>query len=371
MSVIRARLKPYALRMRDPWPSADGPIAVRSGWVIAMEDEAGRAGLGDAAPWPGFGLETHASAGSALRLALDRLMGLPREAFAGVLSDLPRFAPVVATPAARSAIDIALHDLIAQEAGLPLARYLGGRSALAEGPANVAIPRVTPQRAAELGAKAVASGATTLKLKVGGVPVAEDGARIEALRSAVGPGVRIRLDANQAWNADEAIAALRAFARHGIEYVEQPVPAEALADMARVRRECGIRVAADEAVRGLRSVEAILDREAADILIVKPMVLGGLRIARAVLNLAEERGVSVVVTSLLECAVGRTAALHFAAGLGETSHAHGVATAGALAEDVADSPAIERGAVHVPDGPGLGVVPDDAFWRDAVVIEAE
>ncbi|MBI4364589.1 MAG: o-succinylbenzoate synthase [Candidatus Latescibacteria bacterium] len=371
MSIVRGRLKPYALRMTDPWPSADGPIAVRSGWVIALEDEAGRVGLGDAAPWPGFGLESHASAGSALRLAMERVIGLPREAYAGAIAELPRLAPVAAAPAARSAIDTAIHDLIAQEAGLPLARYLGGRSALTEVPANVAIPRVTPRRAAELGAKAVASGAGTLKLKVGGVPLAEDRARIEALRSGVGQDVKIRLDANGAWSEDEAIAALRSFAPLGIEYVEQPVPADALAAMARIRDEGSVRVAADEAVRGVRSAEAILYGGAADILILKPTVLGGLRVARAVLNLAQEHGVPVVVTSLLESAVGRTAALHFAASLGETPHAHGIATAGVLAEDIAEAPAITGGRVRVLERPGLGVAPGEAFWRDASLMEAE
>lgn len=371
MSVVRARLKPYSLRMRDPWPSAEGPIAVRSGWLIALEDEAGRVGLGDAAPWPGFGLESHASSGSALRLALERLSGLPREAYAGVLADLPRLAPVAAAPAARNAIDAAIHDLIAQQAGLPLARYLGGRDALTEVPANVAIPRVTPRRAAELGAQAVASGARTLKLKVGGAPVAEDSARLGALRGSVGPSVKIRLDANQAWSPDEAIAAIRVFEPFQIEYVEQPVPAEALEGMARVRKGCGVPVAADEAVRGYRSAEAILDRGAADILILKPMVLGGLRVARAVLNLAQDRGVPVVVTSLLESAVGRTAALHFAASLCATPHAHGVATGGVLAEDLAKAPPLTRGSVRIPDGPGLGVMLDEGFWRNAWVMEAE
>ncbi len=147
--------------------------------------------------------------------------------------------------------------------------------------------------------------------------------------------------------------------------------ADALEGMARVRRECGVPVAADEAVRGYRSAEAILDRGAADILILKPMVLGGLRVARAVLNLAQDRSVPVVVTSLLECAVGRTAALHFAASLGPTPHAHGVATGGVLAEDLAEAPALERGSVRVPDGPGLGVTPGGDFWRDAFVLEAE
>ncbi|HYQ88263.1 MAG TPA: o-succinylbenzoate synthase, partial [Candidatus Binatia bacterium] len=78
MSIVRARLKPYSLPLRDPWPSADGDVKERRGWILALEDDLGRVGLGDAAPFPGFGLETHASAGAGLRLVLSRLVGMGR-----------------------------------------------------------------------------------------------------------------------------------------------------------------------------------------------------------------------------------------------------------------------------------------------------
>ena len=88
MSIVRARLKPYSLPLRDPWPSADGDVKERRGWILALEDDLGRVGLGDAAPFPGFGLETHASAGAGLKLAMSRLVGIQRAGFAAALVDL-------------------------------------------------------------------------------------------------------------------------------------------------------------------------------------------------------------------------------------------------------------------------------------------
>lgn len=371
MSIVRARLQPYTLPLRDAWPSADGNVNDRRGWILALEDGSGRMGLGDAAPFPGFGLETHASAGAGLKVAMARLVGMSRDGFAAVIADLPNLAPVAAAPTARAAIDCALHDLMAQEEGLPLARYLGGARTLLEVPANVTIPRVPPDRAAEMGRRAVNAGFGTLKLKVGGARHTEDLERLRVLRDAVGPDVRIRVDANQAWSVDEAIEALRALAIYHLEYAEQPVAADDIEGLARVRQSSPIPIAADETVRDVQGAEAILYRSAADILILKPMALGGLRQARSVLNVAIQGDMPVVVTSLLESVVGRTAAVHFAASLGETAYAHGLATGEALREDIAPSPAMTRGSIAVPELPGLGVRPRDDFWRDAFTVEAE
>jgi o-succinylbenzoate synthase len=371
MSIARARLRAYSLPLRDAWPSADGDLNDRRGWILALEDDLGRVGLGDAAPFPGFGLETHASAGAGLKLAMPRLVGMTRDGYAAAIVDLPRLAPVAAAPTARAAIDCALHDLIAQEENLTLARYLGGTRTLREVPVNVTIPRVPPERAAELAKRAVAAGVGTLKLKVGGAASHEDEARLRAVREAVGSGIRIRVDANQAWSAEEAIEALRALAGYELEYAEQPVGADDIEGLARVRRSSPVPIAADEAVRGKETAKEIMYRSAADILIIKPMALGGLREARAVLNVAEEGDMPVVVTSLVESAVGRTVALHFAASLGETAYAHGLATADALSADIAPSPELTRGAIAVPEGPGMGIGLPDDFWRDAFTVEEE
>src|SRR5882672_5261777 len=220
VSIVRARLKAYSLPLRDPWPSSDGDVTERRGWILALEDDLGRVGLGDAAPFPGFGLETHTSAGAGLRLAMARLVGTTREGYAAAINDLTVLAPVAATSTARSAIDCALHDLIAQAAELPLARYLGGAATLRVVPANATVPRVPPERAAEMGLRAVASGIRTIKVKVGGVSARGDEARLSALRDAVGPEIRIRVDANEAWSSDQAIETLRALARFDLEYAE-------------------------------------------------------------------------------------------------------------------------------------------------------
>ena len=112
--------------------------------------------------------------------------------------------------------------------------------------------------------------------------LAQDVERVAAARSALGPSARIRLDANGAWSGDEALAILTDVERYGIEYVEQPVPADDLESLASLRRRAKVRIAADEAVADESSAIALLDAEAADVLILKPPTLGGVRATAAI-----------------------------------------------------------------------------------------
>ncbi|HEU5311630.1 MAG TPA: enolase C-terminal domain-like protein, partial [Candidatus Eisenbacteria bacterium] len=189
-------------------------------------------------------------------------------------------------------------------------------------------------------------GFGTIKIKVGGAVPADDVARVRAARQEVGSHVRIRVDANQDWSEAEAVAALRAMESFGIEYCEQPVPAGAIESMARVRAAVSVPIAADESVADATSARRVLEARAADVIVVKPMALGGLHAARAVAAQAQEFGAGVVVTSLLESEVGRAGALHFAASLGRGRYAHGVA-AGVSLSGTNDTGCLDGGVLPV------------------------
>jgi len=352
--IERAWIRSYDVPLSKPWPSALGEVGRRIGSMLFLEDD-GLVGCGETAPWPGFGLETHASSLAALRLAVRRLVGIPAEAYLDCIAGLDQMAQLASAPCARHAVDLALHDLAAQRAGMPVARCLGGPDALPSVPVNGTIPRGASEAMARNARELAATGIGTIKLKLGGAPLAEEVERVRAVRDALGPSVRIRVDANQVWSEREAIDTLQALEPYAIEYCEQPVAATALEMMARVRSESPIPIAADESVRDLASARAILDARAADLLVLKPMALGGLRAARLIAELARERGAGVVVTSLLESEIGRAGALHLAASLGRAPHAHG------LLAGVSPFPSALRltpradGTLAVPGVPGLGI----------------
>ncbi len=203
-------------------------------------------------------------------------------------------------------------------------------------PVNATVPAVGPEQARAIVA---GSGCTTAKVKVAepGQSVAEDEARVEAVRDALGPSGRIRVDANGAWSADEAVRAIGRIdsAAGGLEYVEQPCAA--VEDLAVVRRRVDVPIAADESIRRAEDPYRVRDLEAADVAVLKVQPLGGVR---ACLRIAEEIGLPVVVSSALETSVGIAAGVALAAALPELPYACGLATVRLLTADVACQPLV-------------------------------
>jgi o-succinylbenzoate synthase len=304
---------------------------------------------------PGFGLETADEAVEALE-AIGR--ALIAEEFAGLDTALDRAdetAPT--TKSARAAADFALHDLTARDAGVALAALLED-SPLRQVTVNALIRGSSPAELAASAREAVRRGHRTLKLKLLGDALDRDVARVAAVRDAVGDVPRLRLDANESWDEDRALAAVARLDCFGIELLEQPVAADDLDALARVRVASPIAIAADEAVRDPASASRVLAAAAADVLVLKPAALGGLRAARLVAAEAERAGVDVLVTSFLDSSLGIAVALQLAASLPRATHAAGLATARLLAEDLATPLAIADGAIALPETAGLGLRPD-------------
>jgi O-succinylbenzoate synthase len=236
---------------------------------------------------------------------------------------------------------------------------------------NVTIPAVGPRRAHEL---AAASGCRTAKVKVAepGQPETADLARVEAVRDALGPGGRIRVDANGAWTVDQAARMLRAMTSSGLEYAEQPCAS--LAELAELRRRVDVPLAADESIRRASDPLAVRAAGAADIVVLKAAPLGG--VAHA-LRIAAECGLPVVVSSAVESSVGLAAGVALAAALPELPYACGLATMSLLAGDVTAEPlAAVAGSVPVraatPDAARLAAVEaDPAPWRARMAAAAE
>ena len=201
-------------------------------------------------------------------------------------------------------------------------------------PVNVTVPATDPERAHAI---VTAGGCRTAKVKVAerGQSLADDLARVEAVRDALGPDGLVRVDANGAWDVDEAVRAIAAIDRAagGLEYVEQPVAA--VEDLAAVRRRVAVPIAADESIRRAEDPYRVRDLEAADVAVLKVQPLGGVR---ACLRIAEDIGLPVVVSSAVESSVGIAAGVALAAALPELHHACGLATVQLLTDDVVTEP---------------------------------
>jgi O-succinylbenzoate synthase len=206
-------------------------------------------------------------------------------------------------------------------------------------PVNVTVPAVGPQAARAIVA---ASGCRTAKVKVAerGQDEAADVARVAAVREALGPAGRIRVDANGGWGVDQAARMLGKLAEFGLEYAEQPCAT--LDELARLRALVDVPVAADESIRRAEDPLAVAAAGAADIVVLKAQPLGGVR---AALRIAAACGLPAVVSSAVETSVGLAAGVALAAALPDLPYDCGLATMRLLMADVTGCPLAERDGV--------------------------
>jgi O-succinylbenzoate synthase len=319
----------------------------REAWLLQLSDADGRTGVGEAVVEPDDG-----------EVAASVLESLVRDAVFMAGGRLPTGEELErhGRPgrALRAALDAARFDL----EGAPNAVLRSDGDGVG---VNATIPLLGPAASAEAARQSSGAGFTTLKLK-GGAERETDALvdRIRAVRQAVGPDMRLRLDVNGAWDPPTAEDRLEALARFDLEYVEQPLAGDDAAALAELRRRVRVPIAADESVTSVKAARELLDADAVDALIVKPARVGGLVVGAEIAELAAERGVPVVVSTLFETGVGIAAALAMAAALPEVEGRpggvdHGLATAGLLEHDLLRGElVVEDGRMWLPDAPGPG-----------------
>ncbi len=342
----------YRLPMRSHFTTAHGVLASREGAIVEVITHNGVVGLGELAPLPAFGGESLTQALTSLALVARQIRGRePDQALALLYALKDRNIPA----ATICGLESALLDLIGQvrnksvgellETGLPPTRV----------PVNAVVGAPSMQDAQKEAQEAVRAGFRCIKLKMGH-GVKEQIQRVAAVREALGPALHLRLDANEGWSFEEAYAILTGCESLAIQYIEQPLPANDLAGMRKLREMIAIPVAADEAVHSLESTRQVLAAEAADLLIVKPQLAGGLQASRQIISEAAAHGVQCVVTSMLEAGVGIAGALHLAAASPEVTLECGLATLPLLVDDLLlNELPIQDGWMPIPIGAGLGV----------------
>lgn len=362
MRIRRAGIRAFRLPLVAPLATAHGSIAERRGFLIGLEDDAGRRGLGEATPLPEFGTEGLVACERALIAGLGRLLERSMEQDpADVFPE--RAPPRAGAPCARAALESCFEDLAARCTGVSVAARWRRRAGLQGAPADaVAVQALiggdSPAAVVASATRARERGHQAFKLKLAVSPqrrsLGLDLERVAALRETVGEAPRIRLDANEAWTLAEAEAALGALARFDIDYVEQPVSRTDLESLSRLDRTAPIRVAADESLLG-DGLARCLEQRAARILVLKPAALGGVGPSLEIVSRAREQGLRIVWSSLLDGAISRGVALHLAAAVGAPEEIQGLGTGPLLARDLPGGPRIEAGRLACSRSPGLGL----------------
>jgi L-Ala-D/L-Glu epimerase len=334
--------EPLSRPLRAAFAAGHGTVTDRPLVLVTLRAADGLTGHGEAAPLQSYDGVSVADVLVALddcRNVLERYPG-----HAPVADVVARCAEVTTVAPALAAVDLALWDLAGRRTRQPVWRLLGGSGpGAAPVDVNWTIAAADRSGAAQEAAEARVAGFTTVKLKVG---IGDDAGRVAAVRAFGGPQLAIRLDANGAWDHDQAVAALEALEPSGIELCEEPV--HGLPQFAALRAETRIPLALDESA----AEPGALDDAFGDLVCLKISRCGGIAGTLAAAARARAAGYEIYLASTLDGPLGIAAALHCAAVIAPR-RACGLATLGLFAGRHDPLPA-RGGAITVPGGPGLG-----------------
>jgi len=342
-------IRAYRLPLCRPWQSARGVFAERRGWLVRTQSD-GVLGYGDCAPLPAAGTESPDSSARALAAWETRLRGVDIDTALSLLA-----GGSGAAPAAVTAMECSLLDLQSRLFGHSLRRRIAAGAGVPDSvPVNAALGAVGRVRAADI-ALACECGFRVLKLKIGLTDPDSELVRLAEIARALPGGVRLRLDANGAWDGTTAARVVSVLNDLPVESLEEPLGVAHPGTLARLQSLAVFPLALDESLPPLlaRLDQAPLPVRRA---VLKPPVIGGLRRTLTLARRLEESGTEVVLTSLVESAAGLWATVQLAAAIGSPLH-QGLDTARWLASDLGPAPIPQSGRIRLPDGAGSGFHP--------------
>ena len=357
---IEARVVDHPVRSVGAIISSLGRHEASHYVTVTVTDEDGVHGYGEAATAPIWSGETAETAKWMLdHFIAPRLIGAtfadPEEA----LDLLDR--SLHGNPFAKSAVDIALWDLMGRREDASVSSLVADREPKTWIPSRVSIGVYPPEETVRLALEFWDRGVRTLKFKTG-VPGLDDVARLRAVRDALGPDPVFTIDANGAYaSADEAVRAVEALLPFNLALVEQPTPRDRIGMLAEVRRRTPVPILVDEAVFTPGQLEQAIDQDAFDVLSVYPGKNGGFTRSLAMAKRAHSVGKCCAIGSNLETDLGQAAMICLAASLSAfPTETYACDLMAALFyERSATTPAIRwrDGGVETPLGPGFGVIP--------------
>jgi L-alanine-DL-glutamate epimerase-like enolase superfamily enzyme len=342
---LKLTVRRHSLRLREPLETSYGRVNERELLAVSLTGEDGVTGYGEAAPlepYDGVSIERVETALDLYRPVVENAEGMNGAEIVDAcrrVDDLPE---------AFAAIDLALWDRAGRRTGRPVASLITDTPAKAVS-VNATLSALDRASAGEQARQAVDEGFSCLKVKVG---VGDDAGRLAAVRALAGAEVALRVDANGAWDVEEAVASIEALASCGLELVEEPV--HGLAAVRQVRERVATRVAIDETA----AEHGALTAGVADAVCLKISRCGGISGLLAAATLVRASGAEPYIASTLDGPLGVAAGVHAAAALASRGPLPpcGLATLG-MFEGIDNPLAPGRGEISMPTGAGLGVEP--------------
>lgn len=365
MIITGVRISKLRLSYAQPFRIAIGEMTGSDNVVLTIETDTGLLGWGEASPCPPITGDSQAGAIAAAHDVAALMIGKDPVATDARMAEFDRLT--AGNPSIRAAFDMAMYDLAARAANMPLYRFLGGEQRPLHTDQTIPIqPDVaaTRTKAREI----LAAGFEVIKVKVGR-PGLIDVDHVLAVRALVGPAVGIRIDGNQGWDLPTAVANIRAMEGANIDYVEQPLPAWDLNSLSRLRRMVNVPICLDESVFDDKDALKAIHADAADYINIKLGKSGGIHTALRIEAVAAAAGKRCMIGCFGESRLALTAAAHLAMArpniafydLDSAYQFTDDPVIGGLVYDTS-----EAGRIRLGEAPGLGARIDEAALEPCV-----
>lgn len=351
MIITKIELYKSPIKLKEPFKISLGVLTHANNIIVRIHTESGLIGSGECSPFMtihGESMDTAFTVGQYLAKGLIGKSSIDMQANAALLDTI-----IYGNACIKSAFSIALYDLAAQHAQLPLYAFLGGtNNKILQTDYTVSID--TPAKMASDALKIKKNGFEIIKVKVGGSKE-QDVERIRMIREAVGYDIQIRIDANQGWDATTALEILKALAVFKIQHCEEPINRALVDLLPGIKAESPIPIMADESCCSYYDAQRLIAINACDSFNIKLSKSAGITNALKILALAEQANMPIQVGGFLESRLGFTAAAHVAL-VGKTICYYDFDTPLMFDEDpvVGGISYQQRGVVSIPDGIGLG-----------------
>ncbi|MGV3706632.1 MAG: mandelate racemase/muconate lactonizing enzyme family protein [Arcticibacter sp.] len=356
MKIEKIDIYRFSIRI-EPFAIATGTMHFAQNVFIRVHAEGGLYGVGECSAFPMIVGETQETCLEMARNFASIWKGKDALDIESRLHDLDSFAAKNTT--IKSAFDMALYDLAAKHAGLPLYRFLGGTKRAVETDMTIGIAQT--QQMVDAALKYKGQGARVLKIKLG-KDAAEDAARMKAIRKAVGEEMILRIDANQGWSFEDALYALKDMDRLNIQFCEQPMRTWYDDYLTLLRSESPVRIMADESCYNHHDARRLINSRSCDYLNIKLSKSGGIHEALKIHQLASDEGMPCMIGTMLESRIALSATLHLVyACPGITFFDLDSCLLGFLEDPVKDGLRYEGFFLDIDELPGIGADADEAF----------
>lgn len=349
MKFLHLIQQPYKLPFRTPWHTSRGSLHYRHGFIIQLQAKNGLCGLGDCAPMPEMGTENLQEAMQQCQ-KLSALIASEKLDFYQTLAITKELSPAISM-----AVETALLDIQSQQQQLPLHK-LFNPTANNSCKVNINLGCIDENLLNKC-ERAIQKGFKTLKIKMGVASPIYEIEKLEQLFDKYrNQNIKWRLDANQAWNREQALEIIRAlngFANNSIEYLEEPLQTPTLSQLANIQEQTNFPLAIDESIKHF-NLDKIIQTKVLKHIILKATLIGGLSKTYDIYEKLNDANIKTTLTSLLESAVGIHANLHLACAV-DNNISHGLLSGEYFQYDLYTSPRLNKQQMYTEPRKGLGI----------------